>query len=422
MTTTESPPVAPRSIPRGDDFFDTEQLRDLTPAVIVERLRELQPTIAARAADCERQGRPLDEVWDAIRATGYFYLLVPRAYGGLEASFDEMLDATFVICEADSSIGWLCSFAVMNPRSAAGFSPAALDELYGGGRYTVLNSLFAPFGEATRVEGGYRVSGTWQWGTTVQNADWVSVMAWRDGTGDGERALGTFLMPAAEVTVLDTWNSHGLVATGTHHVRVDGAFVPDHRTVPYTMVTPGWIADLRDRYRYPLFRADLSTALPLTIAVPLVGMARGALRVYDSHVRTWIKRGYEHPESLNPLVQMRLAHVTAQVRAAESLLRQIAHDIYAITDLPAAEQKLANDIQKANVSYVAHSARDAVLALSKGLGTSVHDLDHPMQRFVRDAIVGCSHVAVDWDSTMESTGRLLLDAPPKDPPKNPRMA
>ena len=60
--------------------------------------------------------------------------------------------------------------------------------------------------------------------------------------------------------------------------------------------------------------------------------------------------------------------------------------------------------------------------LSKGLGTLVHDRDHPMQRFVRDAIVGCSHVAVDWDSSMESTGRLLLDAPPKDPPTNPRLA
>ena len=154
MTTFESPRVAARSIPDGDDFFDADRLRRLTPGQVVERLRQRQPMITAHAGEAERVGRPVDEVWDAIRATGYFYLLVPRAYGGLQASFREMLDVTFAICEADSSVGWLCSFGVMNPRSAAGFSPAALDELYGGVRYAVLNSLFAPFGEATRSKAG----------------------------------------------------------------------------------------------------------------------------------------------------------------------------------------------------------------------------------------------------------------------------
>ena len=97
--------------------------------------------------------------------------------------------------------------------------------------------------------------------------------------------------------------------------------MPDHRTVPYTMVMPNWIADLRDRYEYPLFRADLSTTLPLTIAVPLVGMARGAVALYDRYVRTWIKRGFAAPEALNPLVQVRLTEATAKLRAAEALQR-----------------------------------------------------------------------------------------------------
>lgn len=421
MTTTDTPRLAERTIPSGDDFFTPEQLAELTPAIVAERVRALQPMIASHARDAELRGRPLDEVWNAIRATGYFYLLVPKKYGGLEATFEEMLEPTFAICEADSALGWNCSFTVMNPRSAAGYSPEALDEMYGGGRYAILNTLFAPFGQARPTEGGWLVSGTWYWATTVQNADWVSVMAAYEDD-DGNHNVGTFLMRAEEVDVLDVWNAHGLVATGTHHVRIEDAFVPDHRMVPYTMVTPSWIADLRARYDYPLFCADLSTALPLTIAVPLVGMARGALRVYRDHLHTWVKRGFEGPESHNPLAQTHFAEVSAQINAAEALLRKIARDIYSITDRPADEQKRFNDIQLANVAWVAHTARDAVLSISSRVGTSVHDLDHPLQRFVRDAVVGCSHVAVDWHSKLLQSGRLMLDAPAPDAPKNPRMA
>ena len=38
---------------------------------------------------------------------------------------------------------------------------------------THIAGVFAPNGKAESAEGGFRVSGRWQWGSGTQNADWV---------------------------------------------------------------------------------------------------------------------------------------------------------------------------------------------------------------------------------------------------------
>lgn len=408
-----------------DDFLSREELDRLTPEIVIERVRKLKPFIASHARRGETSRIPSQEVWKALRATGYFYLFVPKMFGGLEANYDEMLDATFPLCEADPSVGWLCSFLVTNPRSAAGFSDEVLEEMYGGNRYVHLNSLFAPFGKAVRVDGGYRVSGVWHWGTTVQMADWVSAMAFLHEDG-GEPRLCTFLMPADEVTIWDTWKAHGLVATGTHKVSADGVFVPSYRMVPYTMIMPEWLNDLRERFEYPIFIGDLTNALSLTIATPVVGIARGALMAFKDHLRTWVKRGTDLDDSQaeNPLQQARLARVTAQIQSAELLVRHCARTIYSLELVHKSdeEQKRASDELRGSISYATVLARQAVIDIAEGAGTSIHDVDHPLQMYLRDIFVGSSHLAVEQDTNMVMAGRALLGLKPKPASRNVRSA
>ena len=427
--------IAEMNIPGPEDFLSAEEVAKLTPETVIERVRALKPLIAKHRTEAERRRMPVPEVWNALRRTGYFYLVVPKVWGGLEATFDQMLDATFAICEADPSMGWLCSFSVTNPRSAAAFSDEALKEMYGDGKtfghgkFTTLNTLFAPFGQARRVEGGWRVSGTWFWGTTVQQADWVSVMCFYDGAEnkaiafeDGAQGLGTFLFPASEAVVLDTWTADGLIATGTHKVMAKDVFVPDYRTVTTTMMTQDWIENIRSRWDYPIFRADLRNALSTTIAVAVIGVAKGALARYTEILKEWTKRGDEGREADKQVSQIRLAHVHAKISACEIQLRDVARRTYAIVDEPSAVQVAFGEKAMAEICYISHEAREAVLEISKGLGTSAHYLEEPMSQYVRDVNVGSSHRAVNWDTNMTIAGRALLGLPPAPPPKNPRMA
>ena len=51
---------------------------------LVERIRALIPTIAAKSFEAEAARRPLDEVIDALKATGVFRSFVAKKYGGYE--------------------------------------------------------------------------------------------------------------------------------------------------------------------------------------------------------------------------------------------------------------------------------------------------------------------------------------------------
>lgn len=419
--------VADRMIPGAGDFLSAEEVKALTPAKVVANVRAIVPLIKEERRATELRRMPTQKAWDAIRKTGYFYLMVPKVWGGLEASFDDMLDATFALCEADPSIGWLCAFSVMNPRSAAAFTEEALKEMYGDGKafghgkYTILNTLFAPFGEAKRTEGGWKVSGTWYWGTTVQMADWADVMCWYEKE-DGTRTLGTFLFPASEATILDTWESDGLIATGTHKVLLKDVFVPDYRTVPFIMTSPEWINHIRSRFTYPIFRANLRNALSTTIAVPCVGIAIGAVKRYTELLNEWTKRGDEGREAEKQTSQIRLAHVHAKVKACEIQLRDIARRTYEIAnESDAVQNKFAEEVC-GEIAYCAHMARDAVLEISKGLGTSAHYVDESMSQYIRDIMVGATHVAVNWDRMMMVTGRALLGIPQEVPKAGARNA
>ena len=82
-------------------------------------------------------------------------------------------------------------------------------------------------------------------------------------TWGGLPDIRTFLLPAADYRIEDTWHTAGMVGTGSHDVVVDGAFVPEHRTLPFAnLVTnecAGWAANPAPLYRAPF--AAMATSI-----------------------------------------------------------------------------------------------------------------------------------------------------------------
>src|SRR5690606_3732887 len=193
--------------PAADDFLTPVELAKLTAADVVERMRALTPALRAGAKQAEQQRRPIDELWDQIRSSGYFYMLVPKAYGGLEASIDEIVDATLPIAEGCASTAWVAMFGLVHNRHMVAFPRAFQDELFGGGRYGIIATGTVPFGKATKTDGGFMLSGTWKWSTCLTQADWVMLIA--ETEVDGVKTGGSFMVPVGDVQTIDTWHTDG---------------------------------------------------------------------------------------------------------------------------------------------------------------------------------------------------------------------
>ena len=76
------------------------------PVTTIEAVRELAPTIAARAEEIEQARRlPVDLV-AALRDAGCFRMAVPRSHGGDGASLPEYMRLVRELSRVDGSVGW----------------------------------------------------------------------------------------------------------------------------------------------------------------------------------------------------------------------------------------------------------------------------------------------------------------------------
>ena len=123
-----------------------------------------------------------------------------------------------------------------------------------------------PRGEATKVDGGYRVSGRKVFASQSSLGTVLSTMFAYDDPEQGRRVLNMAVPVAADgVTVLDNWDTLGMRGTASNDVVIEDVFVPDERVLanrPYGVVDP------------PL-QVIASIAMPIISAVYL-GVAEAA--------------------------------------------------------------------------------------------------------------------------------------------------
>jgi alkylation response protein AidB-like acyl-CoA dehydrogenase len=404
-------PLADRRIPAGGDWLSPEALAALTPEILLERAQALAPRAAAAAREAERLRRPVDEIWNALRAAGYFYMYVPRRFGGLEVTTDQFIDITLPIAEACASTAWAASFCAEHNWFVANFPEETQAALFGGDYpYVVAPGVATPLGKAVPVDGGYRVSGRWKWGTGVMHADWILAGAMVQGE-DGPPKVLWCLFPAKDARVLDTWHVSGMVGTGSNDIAVSDLFVPEARAISFAALANGRGPGSR-RYKNPIYRMPMLPFLALTAAISALGAARSALAAYRARLATHARMGAATPQAEKPAAQIRLGKAEVMIATAEQVVRQAGRDNVASGALDGEAQIAARISNRARIAYAVALCRDAVACLAEAAGSSAQMLDQPFQRAVRDLAVISTHVVFDLDAAFELNGRALIGLPP----------
>ena len=395
------------------DYLTPEEVAKLTPAIVAQRVRALKPLFAAHSDATERNRRPSDDVWRALIKTGYFYLTIPKRYGGLQANIEQIIDATMPIGEADPSLGWLACFSLATPRPASAYPIEVQDMLFSGGKTPIFTNLIAPVCKAKKVPGGYRITGRWAWCTTIQFADYVNMFCVVENEDGSMGGVQTFLAPASAVTIYDTWRANGMVGTGTHHAGVDDLFVPDNMVAVATNSEDEWAAHVTKYHPdYPLFLTTPAPGFAIFLAIPVIAAAAGAVEAARDHLQRYTKRGSVMPEREKMRQQMRLGEAFTKAKAAELLVREAARAIYNELPFMGAEKLDLYHQSRAYMGQACDLCRETAQLLMQSMGTSVHYTDSRMGRFFRDVMTGASHTGCDYDITTHSLGQVMLGIAP----------
>ncbi len=246
--------------------------------------REMGPVLEARLETCNRDRRVPEATIADFHRAGFFRMLQSREYGGYEMDPQVFYAVLLELARTCMSSAWVLGVTGVHNWQLNLFDPAAAKEVWGQDSSVLISSSYAPVGEVTPVEGGFRLSGRWSFSSGSEHCDWVflgGVVPGEDGSWD-LRNYRTFLLPRDDYRIVDKWDVVGLGGTGSHDVVVDKAVVPEHRT--HRM----WEDDggLKFLHKPPLYRLPFMQVFARAVCTPTLGALEGALEKYIDVAQT----------------------------------------------------------------------------------------------------------------------------------------
>lgn len=395
------------------DILDnpTDTVNDSRPESLVDAARALLPEIRGMVEEIDDARQPPDRLVEKLSDAGFFRMLVDTELGGLETDPLTAAQVVETLSQVSPSVGWVVMIVASTNFWAARTLPDdAIGDVFTPDKPVNVVGNLVPHGQATRVEGGWRVSGQWPLGSGGSLGDWAASGAWlHDEQGpiieDGIPAWRVFYSPIGECQFLDTWHSTGLRGTGSHDYTMDDVFVPDRLITRHPLRAP----NLRPGRHY-----TYSAMVIAVMASVVLGAARGSV---DSLIEVFREK-LELPSG-RPAVsiidkQADLGAAEAHVGSARAYLYDTLGQVW--TKITASEP-LTSDL-RARFRLACTNASTASVAAAnlvyRAGGTDSIYTSSAVERYFRDVHTVAAHVAMR-PSTVADGGALLLDQQPRIP-------
>jgi 3-hydroxy-9,10-secoandrosta-1,3,5(10)-triene-9,17-dione monooxygenase len=344
----------------------------------------LLPELAAAAEEVDATGVVNPHVIARLHDAGYFALLQPPSFGGLDAHPDVYLTATRELSSACMSTGWLAGWLGVNNWGLSVRDERVLREIWGSDTRTLLCSSYAPTGRLEAADGGFWLTGRWSRCTGAHHASWSSVAALNVGPDGAAQDFMAVLLPRSDYVVEPTWNGLGLRGIGADDVVVTGAFVPEYRAFSWLDLAPDASVPALQRLPQP-------TLYTLAGTIPLLGAAQ---RMLDARAG----------DSDGPLSPVALARSDVELS-----VRQIHRDV-------GEQMECVRAGQYPDAELMLRTRRDQVMAsdrAARAIGAIVADpgrgLDEALsERVWRDVQTARMHVASNVEQVLTVAGRFAL--------------
>src|ERR1700760_1069435 len=152
---------------------------------VVDRARGMRDLVRAEAAESERLRTLSAPIVDEMWASGLMSAFNPIAAGGVEPSFAEMIETWIEMAWQDGSFGWIGIANLPSSFAAAAYLPnAGFEEVFtANDNHVTMGGQFFPNGQGRVVDGGYRLTGSWSFGSGTGHSEYVAAgfMAMDDG-------------------------------------------------------------------------------------------------------------------------------------------------------------------------------------------------------------------------------------------------
>ncbi|MGY3237367.1 alkylation response protein AidB-like acyl-CoA dehydrogenase [Bradyrhizobium sp. USDA 4472] len=379
---------------------------DATPGFgLVERARAIAPLIADEADEIERTRRLTPGVVAALIGNGLYRALLPRSLGGSEAPPEIFMQILEEIAKADASTAWCLGQCSVCAMIAAALDHDTAREIFNTAPGILAWGAVAH--EARAVEGGYRVTGRWDFASGSRQASWLGAhvrIVNADGTGrkaaDGSPELRTILFPLARAVLHDVWQAIGLAGTGTDSYEVKDLFIPDRfavfRDVPSALREPG-----------PLYRLPTGSAFSLGFAAVSLGVARATLDAAIALARAKHQSLATSAMRDNGAVQGLIGRTEGDLRAARAYLYATANAMWSDLSITGTFGTAHRSAIRLAATWTIQRSADVVDTAYRMAGATAVFRSNPFERRFRDMHAITQQIQAR-DTHFEDVGKMIL--------------
>ena len=362
---------------------------------VVARARGMRDLVRSEAAESERLRTLTPAIVDEMWASGLMSSFNPIPAGGVEPSFPEMIETWIEMAWQDGSFGWIGIANLPSTFAAGAYLPdEGFAEVFTAhdNRIT-MGGQFFPNGQGQAVDGGYRLSGSWSFGSGTGHSEYIAAgfMPMDDGEvrwiSEGLPDMQVAIVPRDDITFTDGWYVQGLKGTGSYDYNAVDVFVPQYRTFPLFSREP-------HRGASPATRMGLMPVTAAGHASWALGVAKSMLDDVEELAATKFRMSDMASLASRPTFQKGLAHHVASWRAA----RLLVLDAFTQAEAAVAAGDELTPALRADMRVAAVYATDVARACGEWAhlvaGTSSIREGSRLERAFRDLYTGTQHAFI----------------------------
>jgi alkylation response protein AidB-like acyl-CoA dehydrogenase len=372
-----------------------------------DRARRIGAIIAAEAPAIETAQALTAPVLDALHGERLFRCLIPRRFGGEEATPAEHVRMIIELARHDASTAWCVNQASGCSMAAAYLPEGSAARIWGADPRAVLAWGAGPVGVATAVDGGYVVNGRWQFCSGGKHSTWIGGhcrVLEPDRSfrldGDGQLLERSMLFERSAARFTSGWDVIGLRGTGSDSYEVTDLFVPE----AFSLCRD---TDAERQEDGPLYQFTTTHLYAAGFAGVALGVARGMLDAFVALARAKTPRGTDSLLMHSAPVQRELGVAEGTWRAARAGVMAALNEAWdgaSLTGRITADQHFG--IRLAS-TFAIHQAKAAADIVWREAGATAIFEDGGFARRLRD-IHAVSQQIQGRMSHLETVGQHLL--------------
>lgn len=286
---------------------------------LLKSAHEVGKLAEKESAQAEINSTVSENVINLLKESKITRMMLPKEYGEPQVSLKEFSDIVRTVSSYNISAGWLTYLYPLHNILPAYLEKQTRDEIVNQGG--LICDVFAAVGKAEKVDGGYNISGVWNFASGVLYSDWIGLGVAAEVDDSDKREIVMPIFHKDQVEIIKNWDTFGLRGTGSNQVKVDNVFVPTNRILRL---------DHADKFSRPpeedydkdylFYDAPFYATFYLGFPAIALGGAERILKEFKKLTEQRVRLVDGVRESESPRSQRVLAEMSMQYHAADALM------------------------------------------------------------------------------------------------------